>query len=61
MYGECGGAGFYAKNTYRNWAANYANGDHFNPVKQGASGNGVQGGYFLRAVGRKGSGSRGFP
>ena len=53
MYGECGGAGFYAKTMYRYWAANYAGGDDFNPVKQGASGNGVHGGYFLRAVGRK--------
>ena len=53
MYGGCGGARFYAKTMYRYWAANYASGDDFNPVKQGASGNGVKGGYFLRGVGRK--------
>ena len=41
MYGGCGGARFYAKTMYRYWAANYASGDDFNPVKQGASGNGV--------------------
>ena len=31
MYGECGGAGFYAKTLYRYWAANYASGGSFLP------------------------------
>ena len=47
MYGECGGAGFHAKTMCRYWAATYPSGDDFNLVKQGASGNGVKGGYFL--------------
>ena len=50
MYGECGGAKFYAKTLYHYWAANYASGDDFNPVKQGVSGYRVKGGYFLRGV-----------
>ena len=44
MYGESGGAKFYAKTLYRYWAANYASGDDFNPVKQGVVC------YFLRGV-----------
>ena len=49
MYGECGGAGFNVKTLYRYWASIYLTGKDFNPVKQ----NNVNGGYFLRAAGKK--------
>ena len=42
MYGECGGAGFYAKTLYRYWAANYASGGSFHSTKQDTSGSGCK-------------------